>query len=110
MIAGRFVVEKARYLYQFGVQVDILASHHPRVACQETIDCVKIRRIRYMLPERWQILCYRAGITTNLRNSWFARFQLPFFRLCYKKFISYGVSAICSGLVIAKAPYVVIAC
>jgi len=45
---------------------------------QETIDGVRVHRFRYMWPEQCQTLCYGAGMPTNIRNSWWARAQLPF--------------------------------
>jgi len=77
MIAGSFVVEQAQHLVRLGVQVDVVAPHHAGAARHETMEGVEVHRIRYMLPEKWETLCYGAGIPTNLRKSWFARVQLP---------------------------------
>lgn len=74
---GIHVIEQARHLVKLGVEVNVLAPHHQGALRQETIDGVRVRRFRYVLPERWQILCYGAGIPTNLKNSLWAKLQLP---------------------------------
>jgi glycosyltransferase involved in cell wall biosynthesis len=75
---GIHVIGQSRHLVKLGVEVDVLAPHHQGALRQETIDGVRVRRFRYMLPERWQTLCYGAGMPTNIKNSWWARIQLPF--------------------------------
>jgi glycosyltransferase involved in cell wall biosynthesis len=75
---GIHVIEQARHLVKLGVEVDVLAPHHQGALRQETIDGVRVHRFRYMWPEQWQTLCYGAGMPTNIRNSWWARAQLPF--------------------------------
>jgi glycosyltransferase involved in cell wall biosynthesis len=78
---GIHVVEQARHLVKLGVEVEILAPHHQGALRRETIGGVRVRRLRYMWPERWQTLCYGAGIPTNLKNSLWAKLQLPFLLL-----------------------------
>ena len=80
---GIHVVEQARHLVKLGVEVDVLAPHHNQAPRQEIIDGVRVHRFRYMLPERWQTLCYGAGIPTNVKNSWWARAQLPFLLIAF---------------------------
>jgi glycosyltransferase involved in cell wall biosynthesis len=75
---GIHVIEQARHLVKLGIEVDVLAPHHQGALRQETIDGVRVHRFRYMWPEQWQTLCYGAGMPTNIRNSWWARAQLPF--------------------------------
>jgi glycosyltransferase involved in cell wall biosynthesis len=79
--AGIHVIEKARHLVRLGVAVDVLAPHHYGAARREVIDSIQVHRFRYVLPERWQTLCYGAGIPTNLKNSLWAKLQLPLFLL-----------------------------
>jgi glycosyltransferase involved in cell wall biosynthesis len=74
---GIHVIEQARHLVKLGVEVDVLAPHHQGALRQETIDGVRVYRFRYVLPERWQTLCYGAGIPTNLKSSFGAKLQLP---------------------------------
>jgi glycosyltransferase involved in cell wall biosynthesis len=78
---GIHVIEKARHLAKLGVEVDVLAPHHHGAARREVIDGIQVRRFRYVLPERWQTLCYGAGIPTNLKRSLWAKLQLPLFLL-----------------------------
>lgn len=88
---GIHVVEQARHLVKLGVEVDVLAPHHPGALLEEEMDGIQVRRFRYMLPERMQTLCYGAGIPTNVRNNWFARIQLPFLWL---GFVFKGISIV----------------
>jgi len=80
---GIHVIEQARHLVKLGVEVDVLAPHHHGAARREVIDGIRVRRFRYMRPERWQTLCYGAGIPTNIRTSWWARVQLPFLLIAF---------------------------
>ncbi len=75
---GIHVVEQARHLVKLGIDVDVLAPHHQGAKRYEVIDGVQVHRFRYMWPEKWQTLCYGAGIPTNLKNSFWAKAQLPF--------------------------------
>jgi len=75
---GIHVIEQARHLVKLGVDVDVLAPHHQGAQRHEVIDGIQVRRFRYMWPEKWQTLCYGAGIPTNLKNSFGAKLQLPF--------------------------------
>jgi glycosyltransferase involved in cell wall biosynthesis len=76
---GIHVIEQARHLVKLGVEVDVLAPHHQGAKEQEMIDGIQLHRFRYMWPEGLQTLCYGAGIPTNLKNSGWARLQLPIF-------------------------------
>jgi glycosyltransferase involved in cell wall biosynthesis len=75
------VFEQARHLVKLGVEVEVLAPHHQGALRREVIDGIQVHRFRYMLPERWQTVCYGAGIPTNLRNSFWAKLQLVFLLL-----------------------------
>jgi glycosyltransferase involved in cell wall biosynthesis len=74
---GVHVIEKARHLVRLGVEVDVLAPHHSGTARYEVIDGIHVYRVRYVLPERWQTLCYGAGILTNLKKNLWTKLQLP---------------------------------
>ncbi|MGC9400541.1 MAG: glycosyltransferase [Anaerolineae bacterium] len=80
---GIHVIEQARHLVKLGVDVDVLAPHHQGAKRSEVIDGIQVHRFRYMWPEKWQTLCYGAGIPTNLKNSWGARAQLPLLELAF---------------------------
>lgn len=74
-----YVLALNRELAGRGHQVTTLVPHAPDVAVNETIGDVRIRRFRYFLPQSAQRLCYNGGILPNLRKSWMARANLPFF-------------------------------
>ena len=80
---GIHVVEQARHLVKLGIDVDVLAPHHQGAKRYEVIDGVQVHRFRYMWPEKWQTLCYGAGIPTNLKNSFWAKAQLPLLELAF---------------------------
>ncbi len=75
---GSFVLELARALHRQGLRVGVLAPHDRGVPLREEIDGIQVRRFRYFIP-RWQRLAYGGGMPTNLRGSWIARLQVPFF-------------------------------
>ena len=78
--AGSFVEESVRYLADKGVEISVLAPHHENVPKSDYNHGFKVFRFQYMWPSNLQSLCYGYGIPTNLKRSWFARFQLiPFF-------------------------------
>ena len=78
---GAHVLQQVRRLSELGVEVDVLAPHHPGAPRHEMVDGVSVYRFRYMWPERRQTLCYGAGIPANLQKSLWAKIQLPFLLL-----------------------------
>tara|TARA_Y100001978_G_scaffold45625_1_gene40653 strand:- start:8667 stop:9854 length:1188 start_codon:yes stop_codon:yes gene_type:complete len=78
---GSFVSEQANALSRCGVQVAVLAPHEKGLARRESTGVIEVFRFRYAWPVALQRLAYRGGIPTNLRNSWWVRFQVPFFLL-----------------------------
>jgi glycosyltransferase involved in cell wall biosynthesis len=81
--AGTHVGEKVRHLVKAGIEIDVLAPHHRGAARQEVIAGAHVHRFRYVLPERWQTLCYGAGMPSNLKNSLWAKLQLPLLLLAF---------------------------
>lgn len=79
---GAFVFELARSLTRQGVRVGVLAPHEKGTPRREQVEGVCIRRFRYFVP-RWQRLAYGGGMPTNLRESWVARLQIPFFLIAF---------------------------
>ena len=77
MVAGPFVYEQAVNLARQGCQVDVISPHFPGSPLAETLAGVRVHRARYVIPTRWQTLCYGNGIPHNLRHSWWAKAQLP---------------------------------
>jgi glycosyltransferase involved in cell wall biosynthesis len=74
-----YVLALNRELVRRGHSVTTLAPHAPGSAVEESLGGVRVRRFRYFLPLSAQRLCYNGGILPNLRKSWLARVNLPFF-------------------------------
>ena len=80
---GIHVIEKCRHLVKNGINVKVIAPHHTGGKRKEVIDGIAIRRFRYFFPAKWQRLAYGAGIPTNIKNSLFAKIQLPFLLIAF---------------------------
>jgi len=79
-LAGIFILDECIRLVEQGIEVTVLAPHYPGSKRSESMGGINVRRFRYMLPSRWQRLCYRAGMEPNMREGLFVRVQLaPFF-------------------------------
>ena len=74
-----YVLAVNRELVGLGHEVTALVPHARGAALSEIVDGVRIERFRYFLPASLQRLCYNGGILPNLRRSWWARINLPFF-------------------------------
>ena len=74
-----YVLAVNRELVGLGHEVTALVPHARGAALSEIVDGVRIERFRYFLPASLQRLCYNGGILPNLRRSWWARLNLPFF-------------------------------
>jgi glycosyltransferase involved in cell wall biosynthesis len=86
--AGVFIYDLARYLAQEGVKIQVIAPHAEGTIYKEKIEGVQVWRFPYFYPPQQQHIAYGAGIPTNLRRSWRARMQLPFFLFSF--FLSMG--------------------
>ena len=73
-----FVFDLNRQLAQ-KVETWVLVPHSGGAKYSEEMDGVRIIRFRYFFPAKLQRLCYEGGILPNLKSSWLARLQLPFF-------------------------------
>lgn len=58
--------------------ITVLAPHHGKARMFEVMDGLEVVRFPYFIPGL-QRLCYDGGIHENLKRSFAARFQLPFF-------------------------------
>ncbi len=76
-----FVLNLATDLQGEGWEVDVLAPHAPGAARRETLDNIKVRRFRYLLPESQQTVCYEGGALINLRQKKMNWIKLPFLAL-----------------------------
>jgi len=73
-----FIFDLNRQLAQ-KVETWVLVPHSGGAKYSEEMDGVRIIRFRYFFPAKLQRLCYEGGILPNLKSSWLARLQLPFF-------------------------------
>lgn len=62
-----------------GVEVRVIAPHHPGAAKRETVNGVEIIRFQYSIDARRQCVAYGGGIPDNLKNYPRAKWQLPGF-------------------------------
>ena len=80
---GVHVIEKCRYLVKNGINIKVIAPYHTGGQRKEVIDGIEIKRFRYFFPVKSQCLAYGAGIPTNIKNSFLAKTQLPFFLISF---------------------------
>ena len=80
---GLMVWEINRNLLQKGINIDVVAPGDANYKAFEVIDNVKIHRFTYFFQRNLQKLAYGAGIPTNLRKSFLAKLQVPFFALSF---------------------------
>ncbi|MDZ7331461.1 MAG: glycosyltransferase [candidate division KSB1 bacterium] len=72
-----FISDMAQALSHY-FKVFVLAPHANGASKQETWGSVEIRRFTYMIPHRWQRLCYGGGIFANLLKSKLNYLLIPF--------------------------------
>ena len=73
-----FVFDLSKQLSREGVDVVVLAPHHPGAEFKEEIEGFKVYRFPYFWPDRYEKLCYGGGILSNFRGSILAKIQAPF--------------------------------
>jgi glycosyltransferase involved in cell wall biosynthesis len=73
-----FVLHLAQDLQALGWQVTVAAPHAPGAKTAELLDGVRVRRFRYLLPERLESVCYQGGALINLRRKPGNYLKLPF--------------------------------
>jgi L-malate glycosyltransferase len=76
-VVPSFVYHLSRQLYENGMEVFVLAPHHPGARTLEDMGGVKVRRFRYFLPARFERLAYGPGVLPNFKRSLLAKVQLP---------------------------------
>jgi glycosyltransferase involved in cell wall biosynthesis len=62
-----------------GVEVRVIAPHHPGAAKREVVNGVEVVRFQYSVDARRQCVAYGGGIPDNLKNYPRAKWQLPGF-------------------------------
>ncbi|MBW2993396.1 glycosyltransferase family 4 protein [Candidatus Woesearchaeota archaeon] len=61
-----------------GIEVHVVAPHGKGARITENLDGIHVHRFKYFFTKK-QKLAYGPGIPANLRTSWLAKFQMPFF-------------------------------
>ena len=76
-----FVFNLSRDLARhFGFDVTVAAPHAPGASCRENLDGLRVRRFRYLWPQRLQRLAY-GGMLPNLKRNPWLWLEVPFFLL-----------------------------
>lgn len=73
----QFIYELSKELQRNGLEVIVLAPHHPNAKRQETMSGIRIYRYPYFLPYRYQKLVFQGGILPTVKNSPLALSQVP---------------------------------
>lgn len=82
-LSGIFMLEQGRHLIKQGVEVRVVAPHHPGAPLHEEMDGIQVERFRYFLPGNLQRLCYGSGMPHNMKASFLAKIQVPFLLLIF---------------------------
>ena len=76
-----FVYNLSKRLAAKGFNITVLAPGAPDALSYEEMDGLKVYRFSYFYPKKLQKVCYDGGALPNLKSSWLARIELPFFLL-----------------------------
>jgi len=76
---SRFVYDLSQHLSK-QYDITVLAPHHHNAKTHELMEGLKIVRFKYFFSSQ-QKLCYEGGIHENLKKSFLAKLQVPFFLL-----------------------------
>jgi Glycosyltransferase len=74
-----FVYYLSQNLAEDNYDISVLVPHAFGAKKYEEIDNMKVHRHQYFWPAKYQKLCYNGGALPNLKKSWMAKLQLPFF-------------------------------
>ncbi|MEO0232996.1 MAG: glycosyltransferase family 4 protein [candidate division WOR-3 bacterium] len=78
-----FVLDLSKEMKNLGAEIIILSPHDKNAKIKEKIEGMKIIRFPYFFPKKLQRLCYRGGIMYNIKKSYLAKIQIPFFFIFY---------------------------
>ena len=81
--AGNFVCDLAKKLKERGLKITVLCPHYPDKKFKENMFGLNVNRFPYFYPFGYQKLCYDGGIGHNIRTSYLAKLQVPFFFLSH---------------------------
>ena len=76
-----FVYNLSKRLAAKGFNITVLAPGAPDALSYEEMDGLKVYRFSYFYPKKFQKVCYDGGALPNLKSSWLAKIELPFFLL-----------------------------
>jgi glycosyltransferase involved in cell wall biosynthesis len=78
---GHFIWQQARSMAQQGVVVRVVCCHAPGARVREVMEGVEVSRVRYLWPERLEVLQNEGGgLPAVWRKGWLARLAfVPFF-------------------------------
>tara|TARA_B100000315_G_scaffold254928_1_gene297038 strand:+ start:595 stop:1830 length:1236 start_codon:yes stop_codon:yes gene_type:complete len=76
-----FVFNLSKKIASKGFNMVVLVPGAPDALSYEEMDGLKIYRFSYFYPKKLQKVCYHGGSLPNLKSSWLARIELPFFLL-----------------------------
>ena len=76
-----FTYYLAKELIRLGHDIYVIAPHYPKSKFFEKFEGICVYRFRYFMPYSLEKLAYGAGIPANLKNSFLAKLQVPFFTL-----------------------------
>lgn len=78
---GDFVTELSELISSKGFEVSVLAPHNYNLKFSENINGIQVFRFPYFFPLKYQKVAYGPGILDNIKNSYLAKIQVPFFLL-----------------------------
>lgn len=76
-----FTYDLAKKLVKENCIVHVIAPHAPGAKKHEKFEGIFIHRFKYFFPSNLEKLAYGPGIPANIRTSFLAKLQIPFFLL-----------------------------
>jgi glycosyltransferase involved in cell wall biosynthesis len=95
--SANFLLTLARGLVERGIELTVVAPHHPGSARQERFSGIEVQRFVYAFPVSAECLAYGNGIPSNFRDSHFAKLQAP----------GFGMSGLIAAFRAAKKAHVI---
>lgn len=74
-----FIFELSKEIKKRKFDVLVIAPHDKGIKKKEFMDGIEVIRFPYFYPTKFQKLCYEGGIMRNIRKSFLAKIQIPFF-------------------------------
>jgi len=80
---GDCYYQLAKELVKNGIRVKAVIPDDVETQSKEIMDAIEVHRFQYWWPKRFQKVAHGKGIPENLRTSFWAKLQLPFFLLSF---------------------------